>query len=71
LAEPEIIELEVSPEDEFLVIACDGLWDVFENQDVVDFVRISMDTFHDPKKVGFFYFCGNKKGDNRFGGRGH
>jgi len=27
------------PEDEFMVIACDGVWDVLESQDVVDYVR--------------------------------
>ena len=26
-------------DDEFLVVACDGLWDVMEDQEVVDFIR--------------------------------
>jgi serine/threonine protein phosphatase PrpC len=26
-------------EDDFLIVACDGLWDVMEDQEVVDFIR--------------------------------
>jgi len=36
---PDIVEREVKTNDEFLVLACDGLWDVMDNQDVVDFVK--------------------------------
>lgn len=51
LSEPEITYQEILPEDEFLLLACDGLWDVFENQDAVDFVKLSLDTHRDPKKA--------------------
>lgn len=37
--DPEIEELEITPEDEFVVLACDGIWDVLSNQQVVNFVR--------------------------------
>jgi serine/threonine protein phosphatase PrpC len=30
-------------QDEFLVLACDGIWDVMSSQDVVDFVRPRLD----------------------------
>ena len=32
--EPEIMEKKIDPEDEYLVLASDGLWDVLENEDV-------------------------------------
>ena len=35
---PQIYEYEVNKNDKFLVLACDGLWDVLSNQDVVDFI---------------------------------
>lgn len=38
-ANPEIHDRQISPEDEFIVLACDGIWDVLSNQQVVDFVR--------------------------------
>lgn len=38
-ADPDIITHSSTAEDEFLVIACDGIWDVLKNQEVVDFVR--------------------------------
>lgn len=44
LAEPEIQVDRVRPEDEFLIIACDGLWDVFTSQAAVDFVLGHLDT---------------------------
>ena len=30
---------ELTNEFEFLVLACDGIWDVLTNQEVVDFIR--------------------------------
>ena len=35
---PEIFDYEIEEEDKFLIIACDGLWDVFDNQSAVEFV---------------------------------
>jgi len=34
ISEPEIIAMETSPSDKFLVIATDGLWDVVKNETV-------------------------------------
>jgi serine/threonine protein phosphatase PrpC len=35
---PEIIEEKRHADDEFLVVACDGLWDVLGNESVLEFV---------------------------------
>ncbi|XP_048435403.1 protein kinase and PP2C-like domain-containing protein isoform X2 [Pyrus x bretschneideri] len=44
-AEPEITETILSPEDEYLVMASDGLWDVVSNAEVVNIIR---DTVKEP-----------------------
>ena len=33
------MEVDITPEHEFIVQACDGIWDVLTNQEVIDFVR--------------------------------
>ncbi|EUB63253.1 putative protein phosphatase 2C [Echinococcus granulosus] len=40
-AEPDITqcELKVTETDEFIVLGCDGIWDVMTNQEVISFVR--------------------------------
>lgn len=38
-AEPDVISEQVTPELEFIVLACDGVWDVMSNHEVVAFVR--------------------------------
>jgi len=35
---PDVKERDINTKDEFVVVACDGLWDVMKNQEVVDFV---------------------------------
>ena len=35
---PEIFRYELDKRDKFLIVACDGLWDAFENQQAVNFV---------------------------------
>ncbi|KAJ9084057.1 Protein phosphatase 2C 2 [Entomophthora muscae] len=36
---PDITEHKITEEDEFIVIACDGIWDCMSSQDVITFVR--------------------------------
>ncbi|KAI7864593.1 phosphatase 2C-like domain-containing protein [Spinellus fusiger] len=38
-AAPDITEHELTDKDEFVVLACDGIWDCMTNQQVVDFIR--------------------------------
>ena len=38
-AEPDVTQVTLGIDDEFMVLACDGIWDVMSNQEVVDFVR--------------------------------
>lgn len=38
-ATPDVTFWDRSAEDEFLIICCDGVWDMMQNQEVVDFVR--------------------------------
>ncbi|KAL5743245.1 hypothetical protein ACOSQ2_026361 [Xanthoceras sorbifolium] len=44
-AEPEITETVLSSEDEFLIMASDGLWDVVSNEEAVNIIR---DTVKEP-----------------------
>ena len=37
-AEPEVAVQARTPADEFLVLACDGVWDVMTNQEVCDYI---------------------------------
>ena len=37
--QPEITETRVQDDDEFFILACDGLWDVLSSQEAVSYVR--------------------------------
>mmetsp|Transcript_11695 Transcript_11695/g.29580 ORF Transcript_11695/g.29580 Transcript_11695/m.29580 type:complete len:285 (-) Transcript_11695:231-1085(-) len=41
-AEPDTERAAITPDDEFIIIACDGVWDILSNQEAVDFVRERM-----------------------------
>jgi protein phosphatase PTC1 len=36
---PDITSTDLSPEDSFIIVACDGLWDVLNDQQAVDLVN--------------------------------
>ncbi|XP_005179075.1 probable protein phosphatase CG10417 [Musca domestica] len=39
---PDIKKLIISPEDEFMVLACDGIWNFMTSEEVVNFVRLRL-----------------------------
>lgn len=47
--EPEVFRLSLGPDDEFLVIACDGLWDVLSNSRVIELAKLSLRDRNDPQ----------------------
>ena len=47
-AEAEIREHELTYEDEFLLLACDGLWDVISSQNAVQLARSQLQRHNDP-----------------------
>ncbi|KAJ7304255.1 hypothetical protein JRQ81_011795 [Phrynocephalus forsythii] len=50
--EPEVDELPRCPEgDEFLVLACDGIWDTFDNAGLCAFVRSRLRLSGNPREV--------------------
>ncbi|KAI9282651.1 phosphatase 2C-like domain-containing protein [Sporodiniella umbellata] len=36
---PDLIDHQITKDDEFIVLACDGIWDCMSNQEVVEFVH--------------------------------
>ncbi|XP_072346027.1 protein phosphatase 1A-like [Scyliorhinus torazame] len=36
--EPEVYEIERSDKDQFIILACDGIWDIISNEDLCQFV---------------------------------
>lgn len=41
--EPEIYKYNISSNDKFIVFACDGLWDIMSNQEVVDYILVMLE----------------------------
>jgi serine/threonine protein phosphatase PrpC len=41
--EPEIYKYNISSKDKFIVFACDGLWDIMSNQEVVDYILVMLE----------------------------
>ena len=39
IAEPEFVTTTLTPDDQFLVLACDGLFDVFSPTDLIDYIK--------------------------------
>lgn len=44
-SEPEVVEKRIESDDEYLVLASDGLWDVMENEEVARLVLSNSQDF--------------------------
>ncbi|KAG8001997.1 Protein phosphatase 1B, partial [Nibea albiflora] len=49
--EPEVYELKRTPEDEFLILACDGVWDAIGNEELCAFVRSRLQVCDDLRDI--------------------
>ena len=59
---PDIVIDEITEDHEFILLACDGIWDVLSNEEVVDFVRGRLAERRDPQTVGNFSWLHNNAG---------
>ncbi|XP_038898799.1 probable protein phosphatase 2C 49 [Benincasa hispida] len=50
IAEPECRQVALTEEDEFLIIACDGIWDVMSSQQAVNVVRQGLQRHDNPER---------------------
>ncbi|KAG6333839.1 hypothetical protein ID866_5251 [Astraeus odoratus] len=51
-ADPDVTAHMISDEDEFLVLACDGIWDCLSSQQVVDFIRLKVSEGKELVEIG-------------------
>ncbi|KAG0526503.1 hypothetical protein BDA96_06G151500 [Sorghum bicolor] len=49
---PEVRTEQITQDDQFLIIACDGIWDCLSSQQAVDFIRVYLNS-----DVGLAFIC--------------
>ena len=57
-AEPEVHSHTLITEDEFMVVACDGLWDMLSSQRCVEIARQHLRDHNDPQTCAQFLVRG-------------
>ncbi|KAL8139074.1 hypothetical protein V2J09_005075 [Rumex salicifolius] len=50
IPDPELRQIVLTEDDEFLIIACDGIWDVMSSQHAVNLVRLGLRRHNDPER---------------------
>lgn len=50
-AYPDVVVKDLTLDHEFIVLACDGIWDVMTNDEVVDFIRTRIAARMDPEQI--------------------
>jgi len=53
MSEPEISVRQLGPNDRFLILACDGVWDVMTNQDAATLVNTVLEKTHNPTQAAY------------------
>lgn len=51
IAFPDIKKRELTPDDEFLILGCDGIWESLTNQEIVEFVGKALSRSQTPSKI--------------------
>lgn len=67
IAYPDVVQKRITSDHEFIVLACDGIWDVLTNQEVVTFVRSRIAQGMQPDMVStIYYICTDQKKKHKY-----